>query len=81
MLYGWFTRIMNRPKKVNDVALIRISPERSTPPLCVPLSGDIINYKEIALTAYHHLIIFICHVFASPAIEAVYQPLAVLSDY
>ncbi len=22
MLYGWFTRIMNRPKKVNAVALI-----------------------------------------------------------
>ena len=35
--------------KVNAVALIRISPERSTPPLCVPLSGDIINYKEIAI--------------------------------
>jgi hypothetical protein len=24
MLYGWFTRIMNRPKKVNAVALEKI---------------------------------------------------------
>jgi len=33
MLYGWFTRIMNRPKKVNAVAVTAIPRYLKSPPV------------------------------------------------
>jgi len=51
MLYGWFTRIMNRPKKVNAVALILyvfigedLSVKRSSP---IAFFEKVDNYFKI----------------------------------